>query len=258
MARRCPLVSVIIPAYNCARFLPEAVETVHRQSYKPLEIIILDDGSTDHTAAVARSFGKDVRYARQTNQGPAAARNAALTMTRGEIIAFLDADDLWPEGRLDLLLRCLTAKTQLQAVLGQVQCLALQPFQDGERRFMPWGRPQACLSLGAALIRTVAFRQIGPLDPSLGYSEDMDWFLRAREQGLQMLVVDQPVLYYRQHDSNLTRAKTPRDLLIVEVLKRSLDRRRGSPGGRQSLPEIPRLSKPSAEAKAASSGESRP
>ncbi len=87
-----PLISVIIPAYNAGRYLGDALISVFDQDYKPIEIIVVDDGSTDNTSEVARSF-KKVIYAYQSNRWPAAARNSGLAMAHGDVIAFLDADD---------------------------------------------------------------------------------------------------------------------------------------------------------------------
>ena len=84
-----PLISVIIPAYNAGRYLDEALISVFEQDYKPMEVIVVDDGSTDNTSEVARSF-KNVIYTYQSNRGPAAARNSGLAMAHGDIIAFLD------------------------------------------------------------------------------------------------------------------------------------------------------------------------
>ena len=88
------LVSVVIPVFNGERFLREAVESVLVQKHSPVEIIVVDDGSIDGTAGVARSFPETVRYVHQTNQGPAAARNRGIEQARGSLIAFADADDL--------------------------------------------------------------------------------------------------------------------------------------------------------------------
>ena len=103
-----PLVSVIMPVYNGAAFLTGAIDNIRRQNYEPLEIIIVDDGSTDSTGQIVASFGSDIRYVYQANQGPAAARNHGLRLATGDLIAFLDVDDLWAENRfvqLEILVR---------------------------------------------------------------------------------------------------------------------------------------------------------
>src|ERR1700682_4446766 len=99
-----PLVSIIIPVYNAAHFLPQAMASIRAQGYDSLEIVVVDDGSTDNCADVAKSLGSDVRYDRQVNRGPSAARNRGLALARGELIAFLDVDDQWPAQKLSVQL----------------------------------------------------------------------------------------------------------------------------------------------------------
>src|SRR5215475_2242760 len=95
-----PLISCIVPVYNGEKYLAEAIETIVQQSYRPLEIIIADDGSTDGTAKVAERYSNLLRYLRQDNAGTAAARNLGLSAAVGEFVAFLDADDLWHPEKL--------------------------------------------------------------------------------------------------------------------------------------------------------------
>lgn len=99
--RRWPLVSVIIPTFNGERFLAQTIESVLAQTYPNVETVLVDDGSTDATPQVARRFGDRVRYVRQQNQGVAAARNKAIFMAHGDLVAFLDHDDLWRAEKLE-------------------------------------------------------------------------------------------------------------------------------------------------------------
>ena len=96
-----PLVSCIVPAFNGERFLAEAIESILAQSYSNVPIIVVDDGSTDATPQVAARFEDRITYVRQENAGPATARNRGLKEVEGEFIAFLDADDLWEENKLE-------------------------------------------------------------------------------------------------------------------------------------------------------------
>lgn len=123
MTEASRLVSVIIPVYNGEAFLAEAVESIQRQNCHSLEIIIVDDGSTDSTGSVVASLQADVRYVYQpNNSGPAAARNRGLQMAQGNVIGFLDADDdLWPDNKLAVQLACLAAQPRTEIVLGYVQ-----------------------------------------------------------------------------------------------------------------------------------------
>ena len=107
------LVSCVIPVYNGARYLAESIESVLAQEYRPLEVIVVDDGSTDGTGAVLDAFGDRIRSFRQENGGPSVARNRGMEMSRGEFIAFLDADDLWVPDKLRLQLDAMEARPYL-------------------------------------------------------------------------------------------------------------------------------------------------
>src|SRR5690349_9034781 len=95
-----PLTSVIVPCYNGGRYVATAVQSVFRQSYPRIEVVVVDDGSTDDSPAILAGFGEAIRYVRQTNQGLSAARNRGIKEARGELLAFLDADDVWLPSKL--------------------------------------------------------------------------------------------------------------------------------------------------------------
>lgn len=226
-----PLVSVVIPVFNGERFLREAVESVLAQNHSPLEIIVVDDGSTDGTANVARSLSETVRYFYQTNQGPAAARNRGIEHAQGSLIAFADADDLWPAGKLELQLPYLIKNPAIDIVLGRVQQVMVSgPTQAQE--------PAFSVNLGSAVIRKSVFERLGLFDETMRYSEDVDWFMRARESGAAIVTIDAVTLFYRQHEENMTRGKSASELNVLKALKKSLDRRREQTGSAAALPSF--------------------
>jgi glycosyltransferase involved in cell wall biosynthesis len=227
---------VIVPAYNAARFLPSAIDSLRCQEYEPMEIIVIDDGSTDDTAAVVQRLGGDIRYVRQANAGPAAARNYGLRLARGEFIAFLDADDQWPREKLSIQLARLLAQPELDAVLGRIQYVALDGSELPGVRFQGLDKTVADVHLGSGLFRRRAFETVGVFDESLRYCEDVDWFFRAREQHLSMLILRAITLYYRIHKQNMTQDRRAADSFLAPVFKKSLDRRRSKDGQVRPLP----------------------
>jgi glycosyltransferase involved in cell wall biosynthesis len=231
-----PLVSVVIPCYNAARFLPEAVASVLAQHYEPLEILLVDDGSTDSTPEIAPGLAPEVRYLRQENRGPSAARNLGLREARGEIIAFLDADDLWPAGKLDLQVGRLLQDPALDLVSGRIRYVELPGGQIPDLRFETPDQALPGIHIGSAVYRRRAFDVVGGFDESLRYSEDHDWFLRAREAALKMLVLAEVTLLYRHHDSNMTRHVPQRNAIQTLVIHKSLQRRRRKGGSAADLP----------------------
>ncbi len=199
------LVSVIIPVYNGARYLSAAIESVLVQEYRSVEIIVIDDGSDDDTAAVAKSFGPTVHYSYQPNHGPATARNRGVARAKGEFLAFLDADDWWHPQKVARQVALLTQQRHLDYVLTHMKVMqeanvawpaALNQahYQNEPRCFLP----------SALLVRRAAFAEIGPFDERYRYSDDADWFLRAKDAGVPMAIVPEPLVFKRIHTTNLS------------------------------------------------------
>jgi glycosyltransferase involved in cell wall biosynthesis len=219
-----PSISVVIPTYDRAALLAETVAGVRAQTRAPDEIVIVDDGSSDGTDRLVASLGRDLRYLRQENRGPGAARNAGAAATTGELLAFLDSDDLWQPEHLDTLHALLTGP----AGEGAGAVLAWHRLFDESRRSED---SELFPIFSCALVRRSAWEATGPIDPGLAIAEDLDWFFRLRERGLAVLVGDRerPTVWYRRHGASLTavdRATLNRH--VVLAMHRSLARRRAS------------------------------
>lgn len=220
-----PLVTVIIPVYNGERYLAEALDSVFVQSYYPLEVIVIDDGSTDNSAAIAQGYPL-VHYLYQPNQGPGAARNRALGMAHGELIAFLDQDDLWLREKLELQVAHLQTQRQVQAVIAHMQVVleADTPWPVTLNRAHYLAQPP-CYMPSALLARRPLFEQIGVFDSTYTCSSDSDWFLRLKDAGIPLAIIPQVLLTKRIHAANQFRDQT----IVHETLRAvrsSLHRRR--------------------------------
>lgn len=232
-----PFVSIIIPVYNGEKYIREAIESVLQQHYQPLEIIVVDDGSIDGTARLVENLGQKVRYFYQSNRGPSACRNQGLGLSRGEFIAFLDADDLWPPQKFEKQIPHLLENPEVDVVLGRIQCI--ESSDKGESGFQISQNTFIDVHLGSGIFRKSVFKKVGDFDETLRYSEDHDWFLRAREQQISIFFVKEITLYYRLHDSNMTRHKDHQGFQLPKVLKKSLERRRAQNKGiAHSLPNF--------------------
>jgi glycosyltransferase involved in cell wall biosynthesis len=234
MSTSLPLVSVIVPVYNGSQHLIEAVQSVERQGYEPCEIIVVDDGSTDDSPRVIASLGRRVRALRQANAGPATARNSGIAASHGELLAFCDADDTWPDRKLGRQVGRLQADPELDAVLGRVRYVA----DEGERvpnvQFEdPDAQTLTHVHLGSGVFTRRAFETVGPFDETLRFSEDVDWFFRARELGVKIRIMRETTLHYRIHAGNMTRGVGPSELELITVLKRSVERRKAA--GREGV-----------------------
>jgi glycosyltransferase involved in cell wall biosynthesis len=220
------LVSVIIPVYNGEAFLGQAVESVQQQNYQPLEIIIVDDGSTDGTASLVTSFKSDIHYVYQPNSGPAAARNKGLELARGEIIAFLDADDLWAPSKLRIQVDCLLQYPHIDYTLARQENF-LDPGIDRPA----WLRKEHLLKdhvgfLPTLVARRQVFEKVGVFNPHHRISEDVDWFARAKDADIQMMIVPKVLLYRRIHSSNLSYQAQVGDPMLLSALRASIRRKR--------------------------------
>jgi hypothetical protein len=223
--KEAPLISVIIPVYNGARFLPEAIANILGQNYPSIEIIVIDDGSTDDIDAVVAALPVEVRYFKQENAGAAAARNRGIKDASAELIAFLDVDDLWPEGVLELLVKILEQNPQYDVARGFTQLMASDE-ETGHFEYI--GNPEESFpySIGHGLYRRSAFEKVGLFDVGLKFGEDTDWFIRARGKGLKIEQLDQITLLVRRHDHNMTRGKSLVEVNTLRVFKKILDRQR--------------------------------
>jgi len=213
MTARC---SVVIPAYNAARTLAETLDSVMRQSLPAHEVIVVDDGSRDGTAGVARGFA-GVRVISQANAGPGPAQNAGVAAASGEFVAFLDADDLWTPGALAAQAAALARDQQADAAVGDMTefvCPSEPP--ETAARFRPRLRQTGWVS-GATMLRASALSRVGAF-AALGGGHWLDWMDRARLAGLSFVESGELVLLRRLHRNSLTmneNAKKGRSLLLA-------------------------------------------
>lgn len=226
-----PTLSIIIPIYNGAKFLSQAVHSIQQQEELPknTEIWLIDDGSTDDTAAIAQQFS--VNYYYQPQQGPASARNQGILITQGEFIAFLDVDDLWSPNKLKTHLAVLLAQPEISIVKGLIQEMHLNQSsdlrgnQENDIDFEFKGKPYESFHLGATTFRRSIFEQVGLLDETFWYGEDVEWFVRAKDKGVTSVVVPQISLYYRRHLNSLTMQCKQQPLGLTKALHKLLTQR---------------------------------
>lgn len=222
-----PLVSVVIPLYNAAPFIGEALASVQAEGHPALEVIVVDDGSTDGSLALALERFPGVRAIRQERAGIGAARNRGVAMARGQVLAFLDADDRWPPGRLAPLLAALARLDSPGMVFGRVRHFLCPSLGARDRtRFHCPDEPVPGYSAGAMVTRLVDFRSVGPFEEDLRVGEFLGWLARARDRGLAGATIEEVVLERRIHGANQTLRARGAFADYVLMLKRSLDRRR--------------------------------
>src|ERR1700730_12194255 len=219
------LVTVIMASFNGERFVGEALDSVFAQDYDPYEIVFVDDGSTDRTAEIAHGYR--VRYVHQPNGGLAAARNTGLAEASGELVTFLDDDDLMPPNRLALQAGHLAEHPGIGCVLGRREWMNAPQWVP---RVPIYGDP-AGIPLAAAMVRRSELERVGGFDASFRYAEDRDLMIRLREHGVGIDVLAHIVLLRRYHGENMTAPENrPEVHPLTRSLKGKLDRQRGRPG----------------------------
>jgi glycosyltransferase involved in cell wall biosynthesis len=214
-------VSVVIPVRDGAAFIEEAIRSVRAQTALAAEILVVDDGSVDRTPDLVRQF-PEVVYLRQKPLGQAAARNAGASAARMPLLAFLDADDLWPKDKLSRQIEALGAAGDLAAIFGH----AIQ-FRDLDRegRPVPIGAPVPAHLPGAMLIRRETFWTVGAFASDWRVGEVIDWYARAVDRGISAITLPDVVLMRRIHEDNLGRRTKDAARDYLRVLRTTLARR---------------------------------
>lgn len=222
-----PLITCVIPVFNGERYLAETLDSVLAQSHRPLEVIVVDDGSTDRSADIARAY--PVTLLQQPNAGHGAARNFGISAATGAFLSFVDADDLWHPDKLSRQL----ARLEADPALGVV-------FTHLENFWSPDADPAAAPPNEAfvpipgytsvtMLARSETFSKVGSFDVTLQHGDDRDWFCRASEQGITMAMMPDVLVRRRLHHTNRSAALGNNSRAeYLRILKASLDRRRAS------------------------------
>jgi len=215
-----PSIVVIMPVRNGLAFLPGVIECVQAQAYAPLDLVVVDDGSSDGSYEYAQQAG--LQTLRTAGVGPAAARNAGIRATVSDFVAFLDVDDLWPPGTLHQLSEALCSDPEAGLAQGLVQNFRV--LEDGSKRFFT--HPYRFLNLGASLYRRGVFDTVGLLDETMRLCEDLDFLMRCWEKDVRKVVVDRVTLYYRRHPGSMTAGLEGAGFGTVQAFKRRIDRAR--------------------------------
>jgi len=210
-----PLVSVVIPAYNMARFLPEAVRSVLEQTYQNFEIHVIDDGSTDETEKVMKAFVSNpkVHYHYQTNRGESGARNAGLRVSNGEFIAFCDADDMWERNKLEVQTGCFREHPERGVVYTNtlhvdIDNNPVETYQTTRHSGKITSKLllQNCVTGATSMIRTKYLDAVGFYDESLRVGQDYDMWLRLSTV-CEFYYLDEITYRYRQWSGQISNPK---------------------------------------------------
>ena len=195
--------------FNGERYLTETLESILEQSYRPIEVLVVDDGSTDGTAEIIADYGDRVIGLAQRNAGHAAARNRGLERALGAFIAFLDADDLWHREKIERQMERFRSRPELEYCLSQVQNFWMPEVVQEQ----DWAQSQRYAqalpgySTVTLLARRALFERIGTFDPELQHGDDTEWFLRVEDGGAIGEILPEVLVYRRLHEANRSRER---------------------------------------------------
>jgi len=220
-------VSVIIPAYNSANYLDETISSVLNQSLKPEQVIVIDDGSTDDTEKIIKSYQPHVDYLYQENSGANAARNKGVENTTGQFVAFLDSDDMWEPEKLEIQMRWLLKNPEVDAVFAHVQ-----NFYSPDLELNKQAALKASLSPvpghipGTMVIKKQALSSVGPFDEGVTIGDFMQWLFRARDSGISETMLPDILVKRRIHGGNTTIVEKQLHSQYLDVIRDALARRK--------------------------------
>lgn len=218
--------SVIIPVRNGARYIAEAIGSALPQLSPADEVIVVDNGSTDATVAVVDAMDDGrIRLISEATPGPAAARNAGLRVATGELVSFLDHDDLWPDGRNAGLLAALAADPEADNAYGRLR-VRVEPGCDGQGFAALDGALAPSIVLHVHLFRRALLDRTGAMDETMPLGSDTDYLARLKQAGMRSTVYDGDTSLYRRHDRNITLDPSAKRAAMFGVLSRNLKRRR--------------------------------
>jgi glycosyltransferase involved in cell wall biosynthesis len=225
-----PRVSIVMPVYNGARFIAEALASVQREPGIEAEIIVVDDGSTDETTRVVASVSEHdprIRLLKCEHKGVSPARNVGVRAATGAYVTFLDSDDICPPGRIARQARKLADRPDAAAVIGETLLFEeltedLQPA-PGTRYLQI-----LTVTLHSALFRRDVFDRLGLFDETLAFSEDFDFFLRLAEAQAPLVIETEIASLYRRHAGSMTTNTNAVKAGMLAALQRSLARRRNT------------------------------
>lgn len=228
--RSKPKISVIIPVFNGEKYIEEALQSVLKQTYKPYEIIIVDDGSTDSTQDIVLQYSSLIRYIRKNNEGAAIARNEGVKASNGEYLTFLDADDLWTKEKLDKQVRkVMTTENHnsKEILFGQVeQFFSSDTDEVFQKKYHIESKISSGFIPGTMMIRKDLFLEVGYFSEDYKTGEFIEWYIRAAEKGFKPLMITDVLMRRRIHESNHGIKNKSDNQDYARIVKAMIERKR--------------------------------
>lgn len=219
-------VSCVVPVHNGRKYLAQTLTNLVSQTHRPLEVIVVDNGSTDDSAGIARSFGDPVVVIEQENRGPPGGRNRGIRAAGGDFVAFCDADDLFHPDKVSIQLARFVARPELDISLCTIELFWELGLEHERARYEGAGRTRATHGLLAALARRSVFDRVGMLDESRPAADQFDWLLRVADAGLVVEVLPDVLAWRRMHDESMSHCDPDLDSYL-DLARERIAARRG-------------------------------
>lgn len=220
-----PLVSVVIPVYNCEKYIEQAIASVLAQDYKDLEIIIVDGNSTDKTLEIARSCSKAITIS-QVKPGISEGFNLGIKKAKGEFVAFLSGDDIWLKNKLTIQINFLLGNEDVEYTITKFK------FFLENKSSLPAGFKKELINqeltgptLETFVARKEIFKKVGLFDPNFSSALDIDWFARLKDMDIKMHIINEVLLLKRIHSQNISLNEKDNQKQMFRALRKSINRR---------------------------------
>lgn len=221
-----PLISVIMPVFNREKYIREALQSILDDAYHRKEIIVVDDGSTDNSVHIVSEF-PEIKIIRQKNQGVAVARNTGIKASGGQFITYLDSDDIWMPGRIELCLDYFVKNSNTDLIMGQEILFLDHAITKPALIKEEWlNQAMDAGNNGVTMLKKSCYDRVGLFNPVYKKGEDTEWHVRAIEAGLNIGRISSVFQWRRVHDANLSfvPGENPNSNLI-QIIRESLHRK---------------------------------
>jgi glycosyltransferase involved in cell wall biosynthesis len=223
-------VTCVVPVHNGERYLAETLQSILAQTHGPLEVIVVDNGSTDASAAIARSLGDAVKVFQQEDRGPAGGRNRGVREARCDLVAFLDADDLFHADKIERQVARFAARPELDVSLCTAENFWEPGMEEESARYEAHGKTRGAYAFGTMLARRDVFERVGILDETLLHGDQIEWFMRVRDAALVVETLPDVLVSRRMHSESLSHRMSDPEPYLDAVMTRLAARRAEAAG----------------------------
>jgi glycosyltransferase involved in cell wall biosynthesis len=223
------LISCIVTSFNSEQFIAEAIRSILNQTYKSIEVIVADGGSTDKTKDVVQKLSSSIKYVTHNSLSPADTRNLGFNSSNGKYVAFLDADDLWHPEKLKKQMNCFIENPELDLCITYAEMFWSEDLKDEKDFFKDHPRTKSIPGYATTtlLAKKKVFEIAGKFKKDLWFTDAAEWFIRAKGLGLKIHIVKEPLTFHRMHNTNLTKRKSEESREeFLSLVKSVLDRKK--------------------------------